>query len=134
MALRLGRLSIDDSLDSTGATAGDAPQAISLPFDNMGVALTLSPSPLGAGVPPTTENPPPNASNDANAVIVTSATGFTINLLYDAAALAAPASFRAGIQTAADMLAAAITDKITVNIKIDYSGTGGGAFAGPDAG
>ena len=60
--------------------------------------------------------------------------GITINLLFDAAAMAAPASFRAGIQQAASLLTAAISDKITVNIKIDYSGTGGGAAAGPDNG
>ena len=48
--------------------------------------------------------------------------------------MAAPASFRAGIQQAASILSAAISDKITVNIKIDYSGTGGGAAAGPDNG
>src|SRR3954452_14086041 len=60
--------------------------------------------------------------------------GITINLLFDAAAMAAPASFRAGIQQAASLLTAAISDHITVNIKIDYSGTGGGAAAGPDNG
>src|SRR3954452_20177420 len=60
--------------------------------------------------------------------------GITINLLFDAAAMAAPASFRAGIQQAASLLTAAISDPITVNIKIDYSGTGGGAAAGPDSG
>jgi serralysin len=60
--------------------------------------------------------------------------GITINLLFDAAAMAAPASFRAGIQAAASLLTAAISDPITVNIKIDYSGTGGGAAAGPDGG
>src|SRR3954466_2474871 len=68
-----------------------------------------------------------------SAVAVTSG-GITINLLYDAAALAAPASFRAGIEQAVSILTAAISDKITVNIKIDYSGTGGGAAAGPDHG
>jgi hypothetical protein len=57
-----------------------------------------------------------------------------INLIFDAAALAAPASFRAGIQQAANLLAMTITDAITVNLKIDYSGTGGGASAGPDNG
>jgi serralysin len=60
--------------------------------------------------------------------------GITINLLFDAPAMAAPASFRAGIQQAASILTSAISDKITVNIKIDYSGTGGGAAAGPDNG
>jgi hypothetical protein len=68
-----------------------------------------------------------------SAVAVTSG-GITINLIFDTAALAAPASFRAGIQQAVAILAAAISDKITVNLKIDYSGTGGGASAGPDHG
>ena len=66
-------------------------------------------------------------------VAVTSG-GITINLIFDTAAMAAPASFRAGIQQAVAILAAAISDKITVNLKIDYSGTGGGAAAGPDHG
>ncbi len=65
-------------------------------------------------------------------VAETSSSGFTINLIFDAAAMAAPASFRTGIEQAASILSATITNKITVNINIDYSGTGGGAFAGPD--
>ncbi|MGY3451112.1 NF038122 family metalloprotease [Bradyrhizobium sp. USDA 4353] len=60
--------------------------------------------------------------------------GLTINLLFDTAAMNAPASFRAGIQQAATILSSAISDHITVNIKIDYSGTGGHAAAGPDGG
>jgi hypothetical protein len=67
-------------------------------------------------------------------VAETSGGGITINLLFDAAAMAAPASFRAGIEQAASILASTITNKITVNLKIDYSGTGGGAAAGPDNG
>lgn len=79
-----------------------------------------------------------NGSTDASAtpgsqVAVTSG-GITINLLFDNAAMAAPASFRSGIQQAVAILASKITDKITVNIKIDESGTGGGAAAGPDSG
>jgi hypothetical protein len=65
-------------------------------------------------------------------VVAETAGGITINLLFDAAAMAAPASFRAGIQQAAAILAANISDKITVNLQIDYRGTGGGAAAGPD--
>src|SRR5205085_11734640 len=72
-------------------------------------------------------------SGPTTAVVMTTG-GITINLLFDAAAMAAPASFRAGIQQAASLLTAAISDQITVNIKIDYSGTGGGAAAGPDNG
>jgi VCBS repeat-containing protein len=67
-------------------------------------------------------------------VAVTASSGFAINLIFDAAALAAPASFRAGIEQAASILSATISNKITVNINIDYSGTGGGAAAGPDNG
>ncbi len=63
-----------------------------------------------------------------------SSSGFTINLIFDAAAMAAPAGFRAGIEQAAAILSATITNKITVNLNIDYSGTGGGAAAGPDNG
>ncbi len=48
--------------------------------------------------------------------------------------MAAPASFRAGIEQAAAILSETITNKITVNINIDYSGTGGGAAAGPTNG
>jgi hypothetical protein len=70
---------------------------------------------------------------NSNSVAVTSG-GITIHVIYDTAAMAAPASFRAGIQQAVGIMAAAISDKITVNIKIDYSGTGGGAAAGTDHG
>jgi hypothetical protein len=58
--------------------------------------------------------------------------GITINLLFDVAAQNAPESFRQGIEQAATLLANAITNKITVNLKIDYSGTGNGAAAAPD--
>src|SRR5438132_10969865 len=70
----------------------------------------------------------------ANSGVAVTSGGITINLLFDAAAMAAPASFRAGIQQAAGILAGTISDKITVNLVIDYRGTGGGAAAGPDQG
>jgi hypothetical protein len=75
-----------------------------------------------------------DGQTDPASVVAVSSGGITINLIFDTAAMAAPASFRAGIQQAVAILAATITDKITVNIKIDYSGTGGGASAGPDHG
>ncbi|GLH77366.1 hypothetical protein SSBR45G_22740 [Bradyrhizobium sp. SSBR45G] len=68
------------------------------------------------------------------AVTAVTSGGLTINLLFDTAAMNAPASFRAGIQQAAAILTSVISDHITVNLKIDYSGTGGGAAAGPDGG
>lgn len=67
-------------------------------------------------------------------VIAVTSGGIIINLLFDVAAMAAPQSFRDGIQQAAAILASTISDHITVNLKIDYSGTGGGAAAGPDSG
>jgi serralysin len=73
-------------------------------------------------------------SGPTTVVAETSGSGITINLVFDAAAMAAPASFRAGMEQAAAILSATITNQITVNINIDYSGTGGGAAAGPAGG
>ena len=64
---------------------------------------------------------------------VANASGFNIDLEFDAAATAAPA-FMSGIEQAAMILGQTITNKITANIQINYSGTGGGASAGPDSG
>jgi hypothetical protein len=43
-----------------------------------------------------------------------------LNLIYDAFALAAPQSFRDGMATAANLLAAALYDNITINIDVGY--------------
>lgn len=75
----------------------------------------------------------PSSAAGIAAVPIT-AGGMTINLLFDAAAMAAPAAFRTGIEQAALQLAQIIKDKITVNLTIDYSGTGHGADAKPDDG
>jgi hypothetical protein len=64
----------------------------------------------------------------------------TVNLEFDANAQAAPASFRTAIQTAANMLDAAISNNITVNIKVGYGEDNGdpvingSAEGGPDNG
>ena len=58
----------------------------------------------------------------------------TFHLIFDAAADAAPASFRDKIEQAAQILSQAIANPITVNINIDYSGTGKKASAKPDGG
>jgi serralysin len=68
----------------------------------------------------------------AGSTVAVTMGGITINLLFDAAAMAAPASFRAGVVQAATLLSASITDRITVNLNIDYAGTGPGAHANPD--
>jgi hypothetical protein len=64
-----------------------------------------------------------SAQSGSTSTVSMTAGGITINLLFDAAAMAAPASFRAGIQQAASLLTAAISDKINVNMKLDYSGS-----------
>jgi hypothetical protein len=75
-----------------------------------------------------------SAQSGPTSVVSLTTGGIIINLLFDAAAMAAPAYFRTAIQQAASILTGAISDHITVNIMIDYSGTGGGAAAGPDNG
>ncbi len=75
-----------------------------------------------------------SGSGGVGSVIAETSGGLTINLIFDSAAMAAPASFRAGIEQAAALLSAAVSDRITLNFQIDYSGTGGGAAAGPDHG
>jgi hypothetical protein len=75
-----------------------------------------------------------SAQSGPTTVVAETSGGITINLVFDAAAMAAPASFRAGIEQAAAILSATVTNQITVNINIDYSGTGGGAAAGPAGG
>ena len=54
--------------------------------------------------------------------------GLTINLVFDAQALAASASFRAAVQTAAAMWDAAIATPITVNLMVGYGEFRGGAL------
>lgn len=58
--------------------------------------------------------------------------GPTFILNFDAASSAASVdaqNFRAGIIQAASILSSALTDHITISLNIDYTGTGGGAFA-----
>ena len=126
-------------------TAGDALNSNFLPSLFSPAAGHSGGSPSGS-VPPLvlpTPTPPEeavqaqsaqNGSGGPGSVVAETSGGITFNLEFDAAAMAAPQSFRNGIEQAASMLSAAITDKITVNIAIDYSGTGGGAAAGPDNG
>src|SRR5260370_6743947 len=88
----------------------------------------------GSVVPVLSNSPLSNSplSNSPESVVAVTSGGITINLLFDAAAMAAPASSRAAIQQAATMLTAAILDQNTVHLKIHYNGTGGGASAQPD--
>src|SRR5258708_14568717 len=59
----------------------------------------------------------------ANSGVAVTSGGITINLLFDAAAMAAPASFRAGIQQAASIFAVTISHQSPLNRATHYSGT-----------
>ncbi|GLH81972.1 hypothetical protein SSBR45G_68810 [Bradyrhizobium sp. SSBR45G] len=66
---------------------------------------------------------------DGSETVAVHTGGLTFNLTFDAAGAAAPESFRAGVEQAAAILSSAITDQATVNLSIEYNGTGGGAGA-----
>src|SRR5882762_4663272 len=120
----------DPSDDPIFSVAGDAIYASFIPSAGNGGGMQISPTSLFSSTGATT-----TATQVVSGSTVAVNSGcITINLLFDAAAMAAPASFRAGIQQAASILGAEISDKITVNTQIAYSGTGGGAGAGPDHG
>ncbi len=51
-----------------------------------------------------------------------------INLVFDAQALAAPTAFRTGMQQAANIIDAAFSDNITINIAVGYGEFLGGAL------
>jgi Cadherin-like/Cadherin domain/RTX calcium-binding nonapeptide repeat (4 copies) len=122
----------DDSDGDFNAVGGEI-FATSSPWASwLSVGNPFAPAPT-IGLPAVGDGSAGGQGDPGSTVAVTSG-GITINLIFDTAAMAAPASFRAGIQQAVAILAASITDKITVNIRIDYSGTGGGAAAGPDHG
>ena len=68
-------------------------------------------------------------------VAETSGQRLGINLVFDAAAMAVCGKLPATVLNRRRLSSLeTITNKITVNIDIDYSGTGGGAAAGPDNG
>ncbi|MGA2412156.1 MAG: hypothetical protein ABSG46_17460, partial [Candidatus Binataceae bacterium] len=134
----------------TGGIADFLPPAFVLLTGQSNVTSSLGAPPLVSAPPPASTPLAPilpdesvqamaavsgSGSGGVGSVVAeTSSSGFTVNLVFDAAAMAAPASFRTGIEQAAAILSETITNKITVNLDIDYSGSGGGAAAGPDNG
>jgi len=74
------------------------------------------------------------ASSVPAPTLVGSGSGLQINLVWDATVNAAPASFKAAIIQAAQILCSDISNKIQINIGISCTGTGGGATAGPFGG
>jgi 20S proteasome alpha/beta subunit len=110
-----------------GADAAQAAASESSDCDLLGKPVVYSDPELA-------DAPSSDPGSSPPAAVAVGSGGLTINLLFDAAAQAAPASFRAGIEQAAAILSAAISDPVAVNLRIDYSGTGGGAAGGPDNG
>ena len=89
--------------------------------------------------PTATVNTSPSDTPVFEAPVFGTSGNFAINLEFDAAAMAAPASFRTGIEQAASLLADAISvpDPITINLQIEYNEDGigaGSADAGPSGG
>ena len=103
--------------DDSGVDQSASLDSSSAPEDSASVAAPLQ----DAGSLTSTSN---QALAQTDLVAVTSG-GITFNLTFDAGA---PPSFRSGIQQAASILTAAISDQITVNLTVHYTGTGGGAF------
>src|SRR6266478_2666620 len=66
-----------------------------------------------------------DSGGGADAPVAVTSGGITFNLTFDSAA---PSIFRAGIMQAASLLTAALSDQITVNLSIHYTGNDGGAF------
>ena len=143
----------------TYATAQSAPRnpdggdKISLPATGPGTAVGPAPKPfetshasaaiaslLGGESLADTSIPAAAASTSAGDTSAIETSGnFTINLEFDAAAMAAPATFRTGIEQGASLLAAAISvaSPITINLQIEYNENGiaaGSAYGGPSAG
>src|SRR5262245_58763642 len=77
-----------------------------------GAAPPIDPTPLVLPADSVEAQAAQNGSGGPGSVVaVTSGSGLTINLIFDAAAMAAPASFRTGIQQAVGLLSSAISDK-----------------------
>ena len=128
MRLRFGAIDPFDGFpDSTGDFFLFQPAATP-------AVSTAQPTPVVVPVEAIQAESAQDGPGGPGSVVAETSGGLTIDLIFDAAAMAAPASFRNGIEQAAALLSATITDKITVNLNIDYSGTGGGAAAGPDNG
>src|SRR5260370_24618811 len=109
----------DPSDDPIFSVAGDAIYASFIPSAGNGGGMQISPTSLFSSTGTTTTA----TQVVSGSTVAVNSGGITIDLLFDAAAMAAPARFRARIQQAASILGASIFDKITVNIQIDYSGT-----------
>lgn len=65
------------------------------------------------------------AQGTSAATTVGALTGLTINLIWDSSVAKAPASFKATVQQAAQMLEATVTNTVTLNIAVGYGEIGG---------
>lgn len=114
-----------------------AAEAGSGTWNSAAASASLSPAPVSAtaivneasvGLDPSTaaafavrsDVGPVLAAPAAAAVAPLASAGLIINLVWDASAQNAPQSFRDGVQSAANVLQAAFTNPITVNMEIGY--------------
>jgi hypothetical protein len=127
----------DNSFPSQGAGGFGAYSQGMSPSLNAYATSSSSTDPVDGtpATPPDDGGFDPNDAGDSgggpDAPVAVTSGGITFNLTFDSFA---PSSFRAGIVQAASILTAAISDQITVNLSIHYSGNNGGAFAGPSTG
>ena len=140
---RVGHFSVSDTLANIGAKLDQleanvkAGKLTAIAVSDRGQTLTLSPMQYAA-------------DKDAIALLqgsytvnqtVAPVSGATINLVWDASALAAPAAFRAAVTYTAHYFQSLIANPITVNLAVGYGEVGGSALgggvlgaAGPDQG
>ena len=132
---------------ATGSAPAVGPSPNAFEISNEAATIATSHTAVGGGILPGTPIPAPTATVNTSpsdtpvfeAPVVGTSGNFAINLEFDAAAMAAPASFRTGIEQAASLLADAISvpDPITINLQIEYNEDGigaGSADAGPSGG
>ena len=114
----------------------DAPKA---PLGTQPLAMTALPGSAiavdASYIPPSPATIIPNGSPTVAATLVSSITGgMKINLVWDSTITSSTSSglaFQASMVAAAQLLCNTMSDKITINLGITCSGTGGGAMAGP---
>jgi 20S proteasome alpha/beta subunit len=95
--------------------------------DSNGNYVSTAVGPVSGGNP-ALEALEPNFKQDLNRDGYIGVPGLKINIIYDSFALAAPQSFRDGIQAAVNILQATFLDPITVNIAVGYGEFGGTAL------
>jgi hypothetical protein len=106
-------VSTGPTITAAGTTAGMA--SADAPGNQApGTAITVPPSYDWQGFAVQGSQTGGTQSGTGSNVVVVTSGGITIDLIYDTAAMGAPASFRTGIEQAASLIAAAVSDKIKI--------------------